>query len=221
MQFRCLLYVVVIISTIVPTTGNCSDKYDYLCQVKAYQEYKRIEYWGSLFLSVVDYSFHSDDAITLGLATKINKISEKPNAILLEHFRSEFFRLLKGKLPFYDIHHMAFFSECYKKTNDYNKTKACIESNVRAKFGPNPGSMGIWIKVKRTEFPILYEITCKLSKSKMLAWRDFECITERDLGFGDPDTIIDELKVAITEILKKVSKTYWHIHSCPDSGYKY
>ncbi len=167
-------------------------------------------------LSIDDYHYNSGDAEYLGLIVKdkIEKVEKyNPRDDIKQHFMGEFKRLFieKFNLPFHDS--MKGEKERFDKFVRENpkpdvsswieKWKATEVARRRSLYGIHPGSIFCNIKVKRRNFPVLYEISCSVSAKEDLSYdRWFE---SRDIGFSSQEHINGELKTAITEILKEKS----------------
>ena len=186
--------------------------------------FRKIEYWGKLSLYIDDYSFESGDVAFLKLAYPKDDqpFSPKiPSKALRLHFEKEVKRLFsKVDLPVHDTfkgHGERFDDWLMKQYSSGNRTintgkfEALEEARRNALTGmSNPGAIYCNIKVKRRDFPILYEIRAYIyshCKGLFIAKKTtmFE-VESKDLGYSTPEYIEGELKKAITEQLKEVSK---------------
>lgn len=192
---------------------------------KYYDSYRDIAYWATPFLSIINFHHNSGDAEWLGLRIPVpgrrGKFLGNPNDNLSKHYRAEFVRLVKGNLTFHDTKQYLerkrreFIIKHIDDDNFTDKLRGLQESLIRATWGPNPGVVGCWIKVKRREFPVIYLIKCQINANKSLWWYP-EGLVFKDMGFGLPDTIEQEMKVSLTEILTKVRDRLQKIRKCPN-----
>lgn len=181
-----------------------------------YDDYRKITYWGSVYLSIRDYHYNSGDAEYLELIVKdkTKKVETyNPRDDIKQHFMGEFKRLFveKFNLPFHDTEKgrderfEKFFRENPRDdvSSLHEKWMASEVARRRSLYGGHPGSILCNIKAERRKFPVLYEISCSVSAKEDLSYdRWFE---SENIGFSSQEHINGELKTAITEILKEKS----------------
>jgi hypothetical protein len=191
------------------------DKIRYASEI--YDDYRKITYWAKFLLTIDDYHYKNEDAEFLKLIVKEkNKTFEKinPNKDINQHFLAEFKRIFQSfNFPFHDteIGHderwEKFYQENRKQRESMDKFiekwKASEVARRRALYGGHPGSIYCHIKVKRRNFPILYEIRCSISAKEDLSYDQW--FESKNIGFSSPEHIGGELKTAITEMLKEQS----------------
>ncbi len=181
---------------------------------ESYNEYRKITYWGRAYIEVSDIAVGSEDAASLKL-TNDEGIFHKTSKVLVEHFKKEFTRLVKGKLPYFDTDEgydkrMAEFLEKNGGTENIGeKLMAYEEARRTALYGTNPGGVDCFIKIKRRTFPVLYMINCSISPDKSYA-----LVNETDLSFSAAEYIEAELKRAISEQLAALGKKFNRIRAC-------
>lgn len=187
----------------------------------AYDKYRQIRYWAVAHVSVDDFKYDSGDAKYLKLTYKDgdSSILDRTSQPIITHFRKEFDRLIKGKLPFHDddTGYKARMSDFYKKRgskeNFMEKWQASEEARRKALYGTNPGALYCLIKISRREFPVLYEIKSNIVASNDLA--NYKGLEVSDIGYSTPEHIEDELKRAITEQLESLKGKIDVIRKCP------
>ncbi|NPV03471.1 MAG: hypothetical protein HPY67_01900 [Syntrophaceae bacterium] len=194
---------------------------DFYC-FDSFDKYRQIRYWAVAHVSVNDYNYGSGDAKYLELTYKSNdsqSIEESTAQPIITHFRKEFDRLIKGKLPFHDNdvgrdkRFFDFFKKHGGKEDFIEKWQAHEEARRRSLYGTNPGSVYCLIHISRREFPILYEMKCSIVANNDLSNRGG--IEEKNLGYSSPEHIEGELKRAITEQLERLKEKMEVIRKCP------
>jgi hypothetical protein len=192
---------------------------DFYCY-PTYNNFRELRYWARADMSVSDYHYGAGDSLSLQLTVKTSDryLLEDTAKPLKDHFRQEFLRLLKYGLPFHDTdidadkRHQEFFRKHSKEDDIGEKYLAYEQARRRSLYGPNPGAVYCRIRIKRTDFPILYEIDCKVVANEDLG--AYSLLEEKDLGFSSRDYIEGELKIAMTEQLTKLSETMRRIRAC-------
>jgi hypothetical protein len=193
-----------------------------------YDDYRKITYWAGVYLSIGNYHYNDGDVEDLKLVVKDKTKRfgrDNPRDDIKQHLMHEFKRLFVDdfKLPFhddqigYEERFKKFFSEnrglIGKSGSDFHEKWVATEvARRRALYGGHPGSISCNIKVKRRDFPVLYEIRCSISAKESLEhspW--YERVEGEDLGFSSPEHIVGELKTAITEMLKAKSLEFFKI----------
>ncbi len=173
-----------------------------------YDNHREITYWGQLHLGIMDYHYGSDDAKHLKLVVKEKKLEGRPRDDIQLYFMNEFKKFF-GDLPFRDLDQgrderfRKFLDERLGQFShdDYEQFEASEEARRRSLYGGRAGAIFCNLRVKRSEFPVLYVIECSLSADLR-----YDHSTEvRDIGFSSPEHIAGEIKRALTDKLKELS----------------
>jgi hypothetical protein len=143
-----------------------------------------------------------------------------PKKTIMDHYIKEFNRLLKGTMPFYNSDEGASerFGEALRKSktidqalSEYNSQE---ESRRKALYGDGPGLLKCRIRVKRHQFPVLFEIKIHISADKYLRHNQPSLLTVEDVGYGTPENIEAEIKKAITAQLQLLSENSGYVRNC-------
>lgn len=198
----------------------CRDSYDI---------YRNIKYWAAKNITIEDFDYKSNDAQYLKVTDEENNY--KPSKSIVNHFNSEFERLIKGAIPFYDTQkgnvdrYATFLNDHGYTINDYLNTWNDLNtwnewmSNERARrrslYGSNPAALHCTIRVQNRTFPVLYHVRCNITADEDLRTYGLE---KDALGYSTPEYIEGELKTAITEQLDRLAETMKKINSCTKSN---
>lgn len=180
---------------------------------------KKVNAWADILLRIENYTYKSNDIEVLDLtpqSTKFNDIRGYLQSVFQQH-------ALKGRtvLGIYDRYSEMYSNSVKQKTawndpdfvDNYVRTQreasAQIAADIRGRYGNNIGVFLCRIKIKRTQFPILYEIEFRYTSEDDLGLRTgirgME-ILSNNLGFGTPETIDGEIKLAIKEQIEGLMK---------------
>jgi hypothetical protein len=197
-----------------------------------YDPHREISYWGVVQMFLEDYRVghlggRSADARALGLLSNQEINYRFPvREDLQAHFMDEFRRTFQD-LPYHDVREgrsdrrrqftsqypvssgMVGFAEMDAREKKWDSYEAAA---LRALHGGRGGAVlcGVW--VKRREFPVLYEISCGVSPDvaaliypeRHYAYGRGRVGDFSDIGFSTPDHIAGEIKVAASEMLKRL-----------------
>lgn len=181
------------------------DRFRYGSQI--YDDYRKLTYWAIVRLSIGDYHYRSGDAEYLNLLSKEKTVSgqQRPREDIQEHFMREFKRLFSD-LSYHDVESgreerfAKFFREHGNDRDFANKWSAYEEARRTALYGGRGGAIYCDVKVKRRDFPVLYELRCDISAEKNLKYTRWN--ESRDIGFGSPGRIGGAIKAALTRMLE-------------------
>lgn len=171
---------------------------------KHYDKYRNIRYWARASISINDYDYDSGDAAYFKLTSKTNDdISEEVNSEIKEYFLIEFKKNVASGLPFHDENvgykerFNKFLNDNSKDINFIEKWNAYEEARRMSSYGDNPAAIYCNIKIKRRDFPVLYEIETSVIANKDL--RNYGTdLKESSIGYSTPDFIYGELRRAIS-----------------------
>jgi hypothetical protein len=189
-----------------------------ICSSQIESGEKKVEYWAGVLLQIEAFEYGSSDLEYLALQEN----SERFNSIkkhLLQSFNT-YVRKNYKHTDIYDYYH----SRCseireskikqallnkenaipsYMKITD--EVSAMVAADIRSKYGIKPGVLLCGIRIKRKDFPVLYEIKLSFTNDEDLGFKTgigwADKISE-NLGYSTPEGIEGELKLAIDEIFK-------------------
>ena len=89
---------------------------------------------------------------------------------------------------------------------------ASEEARRRAMYGGRAASMRCDIRIKRKDFPVLYEIACSISAEDDL--HHYQSRETADISYSTPDHILGELKMALSAMLAKKKDEFEKARVC-------
>ena len=151
-----------------------------------------------------------NEKIFIGIGDKVAD-SEKIKKIKKE-IQKKYTDIIVKNVPHYDVLDK-YFKELYKNMLDKNYmiSKAIVEAKINEKYGKNWSYIDVYVRIKGTSFPVLYEVKIRQGFNSLIA-------TDRasDIGFATPEGIdaaiintFDELCqkfVANAEALKQMER---------------
>ncbi len=198
------------------------------CQ-KPYNKFREIKYWGAIRIELYDFNLGSNDTNVLNLHDinhNFNGAYWIPKREMRDWFRSEVNKTLIGNIPFHDADQGAserlgeILKQCkgdhksiYDAMNEYR-----LEERFRRQklYGDNPGVIYCRIRVKRNEFPVLFDIKLSIGADNDMKNDEPSLLTVEDMGYSTPENIETEIKKSITAKLKTLSENFWFVRNCPN-----
>ena len=216
---KSLLSIILGILFLGVSNQNLSDKKNIYCY-EPYDKYRNIKYWGRTQIILKNFNHKSGDAETLGLTgEKINYV-RYPSKQIHQHFKKEFERLIKNKLPYHNVDEgRSERASEYLKKNKFTRSTldeldALEEARRNSLYGPNPGQLYCDIKINRTEFPVLYIIECSIQADTGFFKHQSSSLKKSKLGFSTPEHIEKQIIRDITFLLEKITAKKKVMDSC-------
>lgn len=213
-------HLIVCLFMLTATSSAFADVYDLLYCGEYSAQYREMEYWARVSISITDYEYGSGDAKALKLVTGTD-LKVKTNKEITDHFMKEYERLVKGRIPYHDVtagteNRIAEFHRKNPNSGSdlYERFKAYDEARIRSLYGNKPAALYCNIRISRAEFPVLYEIETNVVASEDLINVNSGTLFHQNIGYSAPPYISGELKKKITEHLTKVNEKLKRIQSC-------
>lgn len=175
----------------------------------AYPDEQKINYWAGIYFSIGSYEYKARDAKDLGFEDGSGKTLAVKNSMM-----SSFKKHLQKGIPFLDVaeefraQQSKYFREKTAKSKSDNlwpimeESRAYMEANLRAKHGIGAGVLACHIRIKRSEFPVLYEIKISYGIGERL---EINRTLTSDIGYSTPEGIEAEIKRAIDDLMQEVA----------------
>ena len=204
-------------------TSICSADMDSILYCNKYNdEYKQIQYFAKVSVSIDDYDITSGDSEYLKLKVEKNKIDHigETDKKIKDHFFDEFQKLVKGNLPYYDVDAgreqrvTEFLQKNKFDTDTIDEFRAYEIARMKSLYGKNPAALYCNIRISRKEFPVLYVIKTNLIATDRLENYDIGGLQQDSIGYSSPKYIVGEINKVITDHLSKISSLLKKIKSC-------
>lgn len=204
-------------------TSICSADMDSILYCNKYNdEYKQIQYFAKVSVSIDDYDITSGDSEYLKLKVEKNKIDHigETDKKIKDHFFDEFQKLVKGTLPYYDVDAgreqrvTEFLQKNKFDTDTIDEFRAYEIARMKSLYGKNPAALYCNIRISRKEFPVLYVIKTNLIATDRLENYDIGGLQQDSIGYSSPKYIVGEINKVITDHLSKISSLLKKIKSC-------
>ncbi len=194
-----------------------------------YNKFREIRYWGAIRIELYDLDLGSNDTNALNLhdSKAFDKSYWIPKKTIMDHFESEFNRLIKRNIPYYDADQGGSkrLGDVLARSKEQNKSveQAMSEFSLQERlrrqklYGDNPGVLYCRIRVKRHEFPVLFEIKSSISGDKEMKHDEPSLLKVEDVGYSTPANIEAEIEKAITAQLEILSENFWLVRNCPSN----
>ena len=185
-----------------------------------FDNFRQINYWAKREVNVSDYEYRSGDANHLNLTENVpNQFFDEPDQEIVTHFYQEFQKYMQSDLPFHDteIGHEDRLDKALREfgaqDNFFEVFQAQEEARRSSLFGSHPGSVYCNVQIERRDFPVLYEMECRVVANVNL--RNSGGLEEDKLGYSTPEHIMGEIKNSISRQFESLSQRLEVVRNCP------
>lgn len=206
---------------------------DYCDLYRVKDGYSDIKYWGKKTLKVEDVrsgSLSQSDAkyLDLIIKEKSTKYGYKENEAITVHFESEFDRIIKGDLPFFDVTKGSIkrLTKLRKEYRDEDYVTLWeVSENARriALYGEGAAGLACKVEVQGRETPVLFSTRClvyansdftSFTSGLNFYWGADWLMNYKVLGHASSESITGEINKSISSILNLINKELKELAKC-------